>query len=93
MITLILAAAIAAPAPTAAVVPAAKAKSDCCCDKDKSAKAAMPGMPGMSDTPAAPWMITASLPLVALIYLLLRLLGWPSVTRTLPTGLTLADSD
>ena len=46
-----------------------------------------------ADTPAAPWMITASLPLVALIYLLLRLLGWPRVTRTLPTGLTLADSD
>ena len=46
-----------------------------------------------ADTPAAPWMITASVPLVALIYLLLRLCGWPRMKRTLPTGLTLAAAD
>ena len=38
-------------------------------------------------------MITASVPLVALIYLLLRLCGWPRMKRTLPTGLTLAAAD
>ena len=46
-----------------------------------------------ADTPAAPWILTVSLPLVALIYLILRLFGWPRVTRTLPTGLALADVD
>ncbi len=46
-----------------------------------------------ADTPAAPWMITASLPLVALIYLLLRMVGWPRARRTLPPGLTLARAD
>ncbi len=44
-----------------------------------------------ADTPASPWMITASSPLVALIYLGLRLFGWPRAKRTLPTGLDLAD--
>ena len=46
-----------------------------------------------ADTPAAPWLITVSLPLVALIYLLLRLVGWPRIKRTLPTGLALARTD
>ena len=46
-----------------------------------------------ADTPAAPWMITVSLPVVALVYLLLRLLGWPRVSRSLPTGLSLAQVD
>lgn len=46
-----------------------------------------------ADTPAAPWMITVSLPVVALVYLLLRLLGWPRVTRSLPAGLSLAQVD
>jgi hypothetical protein len=46
-----------------------------------------------ADTPAAPWLITASLPLVALIYLLLRLIGWPRPRRNLPTGLALAQAD
>ena len=46
-----------------------------------------------ADTPAAPWVITASLPVVALTYLLLRLFGWPRVRRNLPTGLTLAGMD
>jgi hypothetical protein len=46
-----------------------------------------------ADTPAAPWMITVSLPVVALVYLLLRLIGWPRVIRSLPTGLSLAEVD
>jgi hypothetical protein len=46
-----------------------------------------------ADTVAAPWMITVSLPLVALIYLFARLLGWPRVKRTLPRSLALGQID
>ena len=46
-----------------------------------------------ADTPAAPWMITVSLPIVALVYLLLRLIGWPRRARTTPSGLALAEVD
>ncbi len=44
-----------------------------------------------ADTPASPWMITVSLPLVALVYLALRLCGWPRPRRGVAIGLDLTD--